>query len=75
MASTSISTAVTSWSVADVVEWMKYLSLGKDYSALIQSNSIDGDALRMMTSEDFKEAGITALGDLKKIQRGLGTLK
>ncbi len=69
------STSVSSWSVDDVVEWMKSLTLGKDYSSVIQSNLIDGDALSMMTPDDFKEIGINAMGDLKKIQRGLGALK
>ncbi len=69
------STSVTSWSVDDVVQWMKSLGSGKDYSSVIQANLIDGDALSNMTPDDFKDAGITAVGDLSKIRRGLGALK
>ncbi len=69
------STPVTSWSVDDVVGWMKSLRLKKDNSSIIQSNDIDGDALMMMQSEHFKEIGITVMRNLLRIQRGLAALK
>ncbi len=65
------STSVTSWSVDDVVQWMKSLGLKNYYSSIIQSNAIDGDALMMMQSEHFNEIGITVMGDLLRIQRGV----
>ncbi len=65
---------LSSWSVSDVMNWMKSLVLTTDYATLVKSNGIDGDVLSMMSADDFKDIGVTALGDLKKIKRALSTL-
>jgi serine/threonine protein kinase len=57
-----------SWTVDNVCDWMKQLNLTKDYSSLIQSNGIDGEALLQMKSKDeWRELGVTAFGDLLKL--------
>src|SRR5579883_1413073 len=54
--------------VEDVCEWMKSLKLTKDYSDIIKSNGIDGEALKHMTTKNlWNEIGITAIGDCLKI--------
>ena len=59
------------WSVEQVCEWMKGLKLTQDYSSLLTSNGIDGAAALAMTKEDWREAGIKAIGDLSKIMLAL----
>lgn len=61
--------AISSWSVDQVVNWMKSLNLGEDYSGIIKQNHIDGDVLSVMKMEDFRELGIKAFGDVNKILR------
>ena len=51
-----------------VCGWFASLNLGKDYSSLLKENLIGGDVLTTMSMEDFRSIGITAFGDLRRIQ-------
>src|SRR4051812_18506985 len=65
--SPSIPSKVNDWSVEDVISWMKSLKLSKDYSNTIEENGVDGSALVILTEDDWKSMGITAVGDRRKI--------
>lgn len=52
-------------------EWLGGLCLTTDYSKLFEKEGIDGAVLSTMTKEDLRSIGITAFGDLKKIEEGV----
>jgi hypothetical protein len=62
---------VENWSVEQVADWLKGLKLSQSFESQIQSNHITGAVLKDMTRADWKEIGITALGDLKIIETEL----
>ena len=45
----------------DVVVWLRGLGLGQ-YEAVFRENEIDETVLPILTAEDLKELGVTALG-------------
>jgi len=45
----------------DIVVWLRSLGLGK-YEAIFRENDIDEAVLLILTAEDLKELGVTAVG-------------
>lgn len=63
------------WNVDKVCEWLKTLQLSKDYSSLFIQNAIDGAVLVTMSQADIKDIGITAFGDVRKLDMALSALR
>jgi len=61
------------WSVDQVCQWFETIKLG-EYNELLRSAKIDGEEMWLMTLQDWKELGISAFGDVKKLQRGFSKL-
>jgi hypothetical protein len=56
--------APSSWTIDEVINWMKTLELSQDYSKLIKDANIKGAALKTMkTSQDWQELGVQVFGD------------
>jgi hypothetical protein len=54
-------------STQEVINYLNTLELTKDYSKEIIKEGIDFDALSLLSEEDLKSIGFTALGDRKKV--------
>lgn len=60
------SSAVDSWTVGQVGQWLQFLDLGQ-YRKKFTSNSISGAELVELDQEDLVQLGITTLGHRKRI--------
>jgi hypothetical protein len=59
--------------VMDVVVWLRSLGLGK-YEAVFRENEIDETVLPSLTEEHLKQLGVTALGSVSPMRRGIPEL-
>ena len=57
----------SSWSEAQVGNWLKSIELAR-YAAIFKKNHVDGEVLRVMTNELFKEL-VQSTGHRAKILR------
>jgi hypothetical protein len=68
------------WDPVRVAEWIKSLhnreppKLSQDFSSLIAEHNIQGEILKAMMKEDWKEIGITKVGDLKILELEINKL-
>ena len=58
----------------DVAVWLRSLGLGK-YEAVFRENEIDETVLPILTAEDLKELGVTALGHRRKLLDAIAALR
>lgn len=52
-----------SWSVSDVSDFLTSNNFDEEVVQVFRSNKITGKVLSLLSDEDFKELGLTALGD------------
>jgi len=64
---------VQNWTVDQVRTWFQAISL-TEHCATIIKEKIDGVVLPTLTLEDWKELGVKAFGDVKKLKNGLAQL-
>jgi hypothetical protein len=64
------------WDSQDLAKWITALyerkdppSLSKNYAENVIQHNIDGKALKAMTAKEWKQIGITAVGDIKLIEQ------
>ena len=61
------------WNLDDVCNWLASVGL-EAVSPGFRANRIDGEGLLSLTTDDYKEVGVTTLGDRKKLQSKLAEL-
>jgi len=62
------------WSLDKVSEWLVSVGLGH-LKEIFQEHRISGDVLMDLTQTDLTEMGVSALGDRKRILRGIALLR
>jgi hypothetical protein len=62
------------WTSDRVSEWLASLGLGH-LKELFQEHRISGDVLMELSQTDLAEMGVSALGDRKRIIRGIALLQ
>ena len=58
----------------DIVVWLRSLGLGK-YEAPFRENDVDETVLPILTHENLKELGVTALGHRLKLLDAIAALR
>lgn len=58
---------VALWTVEQVLGFVATLGLRHSYNQVLDEHGVDGVVLLSMTKEDWKEVGVKALGDRRKI--------
>jgi predicted ATPase/class 3 adenylate cyclase len=57
-----------------IEEWLTALGLGQ-YTAAFDVNGVDEDVLPLLTADDLKEIGVTAVGHRRKILKAIAALQ
>jgi len=65
---------IESWSIDKVSEWLASSGLDQ-YVANFQEHRITGDVLLDLSMADLAEIGVRAVGDRKRILRGIGVMR
>src|SRR5689334_3319457 len=58
----------------DVTDWLRALGLGQ-YEVAFRENSITADLLPILTPEDLKDLGITAVGHRRRLLAAIAALR
>ena len=64
-----------SWSILDVGDFLAANNFDEEVVKVFHSNKINGKVLSLLTEEDFKELGLTALGDRRLLNQLMKELK
>ena len=64
-----------SWSILDVSDFLAANNFDEEVVKVFRSNKINGKVLYLLTEEDFRELGLTALGDRRLLSQLLKELK
>ena len=64
-----------SWSVLDVSDFLTANNFDEEVVKVFRCNKINGKVLSLLTEADFKELGLTALGDRRLLSHLLKELK
>ena len=58
-----------SWSILDVSDFLAANNFDEEVVKVFHSNKINGKVLSLLTEEDFRELGLTALGDRRLLSQ------
>src|SRR6516164_6516868 len=58
----------------DIAAWLRGLGL-EEYEPAFRDNRVDAAILPMLTAEDFKDIGIAAVGDRRKLLEAIAALR
>ena len=64
-----------SWSIVDVSDFLVVNNFDEEVVKVFRCNKINDKVLSLLTEEDFKELGLTALGDRRLLSHLLKELK
>lgn len=64
-----------SWSVLDISDFLMTNGFDEEVVEVFRCNKISGKVLSLLTEEDFKELGLTALGDRRLLSHLLQEFK
>jgi hypothetical protein len=62
------------WVSTQVVAWVRSRGIPEDVAALFAEHEVEGEDLLSMTKEELQEVGVTKMGHLKKLIRGITEL-
>ena len=62
------------WTSSQVVAWVRSKGIADEVAALFAEHEVDGESLLCMTKEDLREVGVTKIGPLLKLSKGIAQL-
>ena len=62
------------WTSSQVVAWVRSKGIADEVAGLFAEHEVDGESLLCMTKEDLRDVGVTKMGPLLKLSKGIAQL-